>query len=363
MFNVMSTKINYLKIFCLCAITAFLAACSGGSKNNDQDTPIYVKDTNALNILISQYANNIEQIWGSKEVLIAGPKDYVQYSDDLQTRVHINFVSGKLTIETLSDDPINQLKSAIVTTLLMSEPEDIIKQSQSSYDIKKEPFLYKQILDETGQPIRWEWRAVHFAQYVIDNQLKIRLSGNKQISYVTLNLVANHVNERAHKFLPLVRESAAQYHLDERLILAIMEVESNFNPFAVSRSDALGLMQVQQHTAGRDLYSRWGKRGEPTRAFLLDPRNNINMGSAYLALIRDGYLAGINNPISMRYAIITSYNGGAGSVLRTFSDDRKKAVDVINSLTPEQVYKKLTSSHASQESRNYLIKVNRILTQ
>lgn len=357
---IMNSKSFYLKIVCFLSISLLLVACPSKRQDKNQDD-IYIKDTNALNILITQYANNIEQIWGAKEVLIAGPKDYVQYSDSLQTRTHINFVTGKLTIETLSSDPINQLKQAIVTTLLMSEPEDIIKQSDVVIDATKEPFLYKQIIDETGQPIRWQWRAVHFAQYLIDTQLKIRTSGNKQISYISINLVANHVNERAHKFMPLVRQSAAQYHLDERLILAIMEVESNFNPYAVSRSDALGLMQVQQHTAGKDLYHRWGKNGEPSRAFLLEPNNNINMGSAYLALIRDNYLAGINNPISMRYALITSYNGGAGSVLTTFSQDRKKAVDIINSLTPQQVYSKLISSHASQESRNYLIKVNRIL--
>lgn len=359
----MKITITGIKLFFVLAFTIILVACSNSSKNNSQERPSYVKDTNALNILMSQYANNIEQIWGIHEVLIPGPKDYVQYSDNLQTRVHINFVSGKLTIETLSNDPINQLKSEIVATLLMPEPEDIIKSSQSTYDPKKEPFLYKQIVDENGEPIRWEWRAIHFAQYLIDNQLKTRLSGNRQISYVSINLVADHVNERAHKFLRLVRNAASQYYVDEKLILAIMEVESNFNPFAVSRSDALGLMQVQQHTAGRDLYNRWGKSGEPGRSYLLDPKNNINMGTAYLALLRDTYLAGINNPISMRYAIITSYNGGAGSVLTTFSKDRKKAVDVINSMTPEQVYNKLVNSHVSQESRNYLIKVNKILTK
>ncbi|RKS84652.1 membrane-bound lytic murein transglycosylase C [Orbus hercynius] len=357
----MSKKITCCKILSVITLAALLNAC--GSKDSSQEAPIYVKDTNAFNILISQYANNIEQIWGLHEVLIAGPKDYVQYSDDLQTRTHINFVSGKLTIETLSSDPATALKSAIVTTLLMSEPEDIIKQSQSSIDVTKEPFLYKQIVDETGQPIRWEWRAVHYAQYLIDTQVKVRTSDNQKISYIVINLVPNHVNERAHKFMPLVQEAAAQYYVDEKLILAIMEVESNFNPFAVSSSDALGLMQVQQHTAGRDLYKRWGKKGEPTRAYLLEPRNNIYMGTAYLALIRDSYLAGIKNPISMRYAIITSYNGGAGSVLRTFSSDRNKAVDVINSLSPEQVYNKLVTSHVSQESRNYLIKVNRLLTK
>ena len=361
MTQIRNLKSCYIKIVSLLGISALLAACP--SSHNDIDKPVYIKNTNALNILINQYANNIEQIWGPHEVLIAGPKDYVQYSNDLLTRVHINFVSGQLAIETLSEDPTKQLKSAIVTTLLMPEPEDIIKQSDSPLDNTKEPFLYKQILDENGEPIRWDWRAAHFADYLVENQLHTRKSGDKQISYVKINLVPDHVNERAHKFIPLVRQSAHEYQIDERLILAIIQVESNYNPFAVSRSDALGLMQLQQHTAGRDLYHRWGKSGEPSKSYLLDPKNNIRMGSAYLALIRDSYLKGIKNPISMRYAMICAYNGGAGSVLTTFSKDRVKAIDVINRMSPEQVYKKLITSHASQESRNYLINVNQILSK
>lgn len=347
------------KIILLIISVILLSACSGTSPKRER--PYYTKDTNAFNILIDQVANNIQDIWGSKEVLIAGPKDYVHYSENLQTRVHINFISGKITIETLSEDPIPELKNAIVATLLMTEPVDILTESAKEADQNKEPFLYKQVLDEAGQPIRWAWRANSFAKYLLDNQMKIRFAGEKQVTYVAINLVANHVNQRAHKFLPLVQEPSARYNLDQALILAIMQVESNYNPFAISRSDAIGLMQVQQHTAGRDLFQNWGKRGEPSRSYLLDPQNNINMGSAYLALIRDRYLAGITHPLSMQYAMITAYNGGAGSVLMTFSKDRRKAVDVINSLTPEEVYHILTSKHASQESRNYLVKVNAIL--
>ncbi|WP_392566676.1 membrane-bound lytic murein transglycosylase MltC [Utexia brackfieldae] len=336
-----------------------LSACSS-SPTPKKSQPVYTKDTNALNILINQISDNIQDIWGSKEVLIAGPKDYVQYSEDLQTRVHINFVSGVITIETLETDAKPALYAAITSTLLLAEPVDLLN-SQAIHDSTQEPFLYKQVVDNMGEAIRWPWRANRFADYLLANQLKTRQSGGKQIAYVTINLVANHVDERAHKFLPLVKTAAQNYRLDEALILAIMKVESNYNPFAVSRSDALGLMQVQQHTAGRDLYSAWGKSGEPSRSFLLEPKNNIDMGSAYLAMIRDRYLVGIRNPISMKYAMITSYNGGAGSVLMTFSKDRSKAVDEINRLSPEQVYQKLTSDHASAESRNYLIKVTNIM--
>lgn len=351
---------NNIKIITLLVTVSLLSGCP--SKNaNLEDEDYYVKDTNAFNILISQYANNIEQIWGPKEVLIAGPKDYVQYEDNLQTRVHINFVSGVITIETLSDTPIINLKEAIISTLLMPEPDDIIRHEKAGQNLSQEPFLYNQVLDQERQPIRWMGRASNFADYLIANNLKVRSSGSHQITYVEIKLVPNHINQRAKKFLPLVIEASNRYFIDERLILAIMEVESAFNPYAVSRSDALGLMQVQQHTAGRDIFKLRGKSGEPSRQFLLDPKNNVDMGTAYLSLLKTKYLAGINNPISLRYAMITSYNGGAGSVLRTFSNDRNEAIKIINAMTPQQVYRKLVTSHISQESRNYLIKVSKIL--
>lgn len=351
---------NNIKIITLLVTVSLLSGCPSRNANLE-DEDYYVKDTNAFNILISQYANNIEQIWGPKEVLIAGPKDYVQYEDNLQTRVHINFVSGVITIETLSDTPIINLKEAIISTLLMPEPDDIIRHEKAGQNLSQEPFLYNQVLDQERQPIRWMGRANNFADYLIANNLKVRRSGSHQITYVEIKLVPNHINQRAKKFLPLVIEASNRYFIDERLILAIMEVESAFNPYAVSRSDALGLMQVQQHTAGRDIFKLRGKSGEPSRQFLLDPKNNVDMGTAYLSLLKTKYLAGINNPISLRYAMITSYNGGAGSVLRTFSNDRDEAIKIINAMTPQQVYRKLVTSHISQESRNYLIKVSKIL--
>jgi membrane-bound lytic murein transglycosylase C len=348
------------KIITLMIVISLLTGCpSKNSVNHNND--YYVKDTNAFNILISQYANNIEQIWGPKEVVIAGPKDYVQYEDNLKTRVHINFVSGVITFETLSDTPLDNLKEAIVSTLLMSEPVDIIRHDKISQDLSQEPFLYNQVLDQERQPIRWNGRASSFADYVLSNNLMQRESGSHQITYVEIKLVPNHINQRARKFLPLITEASNRYFIDERLILAIIEVESAFNPYAVSRTDALGLMQVQQHTAGRDIFKLRGKSGEPSRKFLLDPRNNVDMGTAYLSLLKTKYLAGINNPISLRYAMIVSYNGGAGNVLRIFSNDRNEAIDIINSMTPQQVYQRLVNSHVSQESRNYLIKVSKIL--
>lgn len=137
-----------------------------------------------------------------------------------------------------------------------------------------------------------------------------------------------------------------------------MQTESSFNHYAFSRSDALGLMQVVQHTASKDVFRSQGKSGMPGRSYLFDPANNIDTGTVYLAILSNVYLANITNPTSRRYAVIRAYNGGAGSVLRVFSSDRVQAASIINTLSPGDVYQTLTSHHPSAEARRYLYKLN-----
>jgi len=142
------------------------------------------------------------------------------------------------------------------------------------------------------------------------------------------------------------------------LIYAVIRVESDFNPFAINGVPAVGLMQVVPQTAGADVQEYLTKkRGEPTKAFLFDPENNIAYGTAYLHLLETRHLAAINDPLSREYCIIASYNGGSGALLKTFNRDRAKAVSLINGRSPLAVYETITQSHAAEETRNYLKKV------
>lgn len=347
------------KFIALLVIAPLLVSCSGSKKDAVHEE--WVKDTNGFDILMGQFAHNIENIWGINEVLIAGPKDYVKYSDNYYTRSHINFDKGSITIETISGtDPATSLRQAIITTLLIGEDPGNVDLYSDANDVQlsKEPLLYGQVLDNTGQPIRWQGRAASFADYLIQNKLQRRVSGLHVIWSVTIPMVPNHLDKRAHKYLPIVRKAAEKYKVDASLILAIMQIESSFNPYAVSHSDALGLMQVVQHSAGLDVFRMKGKWGKPSRSYLFDPENNIDTGTAYLSILQDNYLAGIANPVSRRYAVITAYNGGAGSVLRVFSSDKDRAFAQINALAPDEVYKTLTTRHPSAESRRYLYKVS-----
>jgi len=75
--------------------------------------------------------------------------------------------------------------------------------------------------------------------------------------------------------------------------------------------------------------------------------------------LQNTYLGSITNATSRRYAVITAYNGGAGSVLRIFSRDKTQAFNMINQLSPGDLYTTLTTKHPAAESRNYLVKVNK----
>lgn len=45
---------------------------------------------------------------------------------------------------------------------------------------------------------------------------------------------------------------------------------------------------------------------------------NIDIGAAYINILQNQQLAGINDPQTLRYATIVSYANGAGAMLRTF---------------------------------------------
>jgi membrane-bound lytic murein transglycosylase C len=171
-------------------------------------------------------------------------------------------------------------------------------------------------------------------------------------------MVKDHASVRVLKFKPYVQKYARRFGVSENLVYAIIQTESNFNQFAVSSAGAFGLMQIVPTSAGRDAYKEVkGKTWTPSKSYLFDANNNIELGSAYIKIIDKKYLAGINNPISREYCVISAYNTGSGNVLKTFSTNRSKAKEIINSKKPAEVYQKLRTNLPYEETRRYLKKV------
>jgi soluble lytic murein transglycosylase-like protein len=96
----------------------------------------------------------------------------------------------------------------------------------------------------------------------------------------------------------IIEEAAAQYQMDPNLIRAVMQAESAFHPYVVSRAGAEGLMQLMP-----DLASEMGV----SNAF--DPRENIMGGVRYLKRLLDYHEGNID-------LALASYNAGPGNVER-----------------------------------------------
>lgn len=79
-------------------------------------------------------------------------------------------------------------------------------------------------------------------------------------------------------FAEVVAAAAARYSLPAELLLAVIETESNFNPYAVSRAGARGLMQLMPETA-----RHMGVRR------IHDPAQNVEGGAKYLRMMWDRF--------------------------------------------------------------------------
>lgn len=224
--------------------------------------------------------------------------------------------------------------------------------------MQKRPFFFKQILDQDGNAMRYPYSVYRYAEYLY--QFGVEQNNGTQGDTVSFQipLTERKGYEPIEKYHNVVAGYASQFNISKDLVFAIMEVESSFNPKAVSRSNAMGLMQLKAEAAGKDVFKLIDSReGQPSEQELFDSENNIRMGTAYLGLLKHEYLASVRNKKSKELLAIASYNGGLSTVLALFADDKDKAVEKINRLHPKQVYRTLRERHESDETRRYIDKV------
>ena len=129
-------------------------------------------------------------------------------------------------------------------------------------------------------------------------------------------------------------EAAARRHgVDPNLVRAMVRVESNFNPHAVSRKGAMGLMQLMPSTA---------KSMHVGNAF--DPNQNVDAGVRHFKSLLENY----NGNLELSLA---AYNAGSGAVDRNGGiPPYRETRDYVKKIT--ELYWNSAYKPKVQESRN-----------
>jgi soluble lytic murein transglycosylase len=141
------------------------------------------------------------------------------------------------------------------------------------------------------------------------------------------------------KYKSLVLQYSEKFNLDPYLVIAIIKVESNFKPEAVSPKNARGLMQISEKTG------KWGANKLQLNNYvndnLFNPETNIYIGCWYLSV-----LYGEFHDMDL---VLAAYNGGSGNVTQWLNDtelsSNGKSLDRIPFKETEHYLKKVKNSY------------------
>jgi soluble lytic murein transglycosylase-like protein len=127
--------------------------------------------------------------------------------------------------------------------------------------------LYKIVKPETAQQKKFE---------------NIHTTCNKQLKTPDEVILSSNY----YKFSKLITDIANKYNISPKLIEAIIKVESNFNPYAISKKGAKGLMQLLPETAQelgvKDIFNPWENIDAGVRYFkkLLEEFKDLKLALA-----------------------------------------------------------------------------------
>jgi soluble lytic murein transglycosylase-like protein len=154
--------------------------------------------------------------------------------------------------------------------------------------------------------------VIHFTNCPRDPKFILYLRESKDDVGQEIRTASLQYTKDSDYYDALISELSQKYQVDSALIKAIIRAESGFNPSAISRKGAKGLMQLMPETASRMNVSN-----------VFNPKENIEGGVRYFKYL----LSLFNNDLRLSLA---AYNAGENLVaeLRTIPPYRE-TVDYV----------------------------------
>jgi len=330
----------------------------------------------SLNKTFKAYKKELAKYWKNPE--LSTKNEWVSYSQDKKSRSKVDFKNDTLVVEVIAKDEkeaqkklenrvayaiSKNTKEVVDSDELQRKIAILSKKSKrvinSQMDAK--PILSTLIFEKkpTEKEVQKYSKAVVRKEKIVKSDSKI---ASENLYKVVIQLPKNSKLKRSEVYKKEVFKNAQRFQLPVELVFAIIQTESNFNPFAKSHIPAFGLMQIVPHSAGRDTYRLlYKKDGIPSATYLYNGKNNIEMGSSYLYILYYRYLKKIKNPQSRLYCAIAAYNTGAGNIAWAFTrrTNMRRAAQKINAMNPDEVYEKLLSDLRYDEPKHYLRRVKK----
>lgn len=220
------------------------------------------------------------------------------------------------------------------------------------------PVLANQVVAKAGTPVAPQTAKAFVESEVIphavveDKPMQAQDGVTRAQVTARVPLAPDHLQQRALLYRDDVTTHAKRHGLDPRLLFAIIHTESYFNPLAQTPTPAYGLMLLVPRGPARDAYNYlYNDDIVLDDAYLQDPTRNVELGAAYLHLLRRQLVPNMEEGEKKNYLVACAYTWGMD---RTRDQILKQAR--IQDLTATQVFTLLTQK-TPEATRVYLNRI------
>ena len=140
--------------------------------------------------------------------------------------------------------------------------------------------------------------VLHFTDAPTDKRFKVFMRDIKKDQKLRTTFRLGSCARDPKEFESIINSCALEYGVDKSLVKAVIQAESGYNPNAVSRKGAAGLMQLMPKTAECLKVSN-----------SLDPSENIRGGVRYLKFLLDTFKGDVT-------LALAAYNAGLAKVAK-----------------------------------------------